>query len=250
MVQVGFHLYGTIIALAILAGFLVVKRRAKVYKIPSEEIENIYLLLIPSCVLGARVYHVLHWWPYYSQNSKEIIALWQGGLGIYGAIIAGLITLWVYSEIKKTSLLTLLDLLFPSVALTQAIGRLANFFNQEAFGPPTNLSWKVYISSENRPFFWQQYSYFHPLFLYESFFMLFGFSVLLFLGSKYREKKGLVTGVYLILYGTIRFLIEFGRFDTWQTSGIKIAQILSFLAIIAGVLFILRAKSEEKLPKP
>lgn len=235
------HFYGITIALAILASFLLAKKRAKLFKIPSEEVENIYLLLIPFCLFGARIYHIFHQWQYYSSNPKEIIVVWQGGLGIYGAIIGGIIALFIYSKVKGLSFLTIFDFLSPSIALTQAIGRLANFFNQEVFGPPTNLSWKVYISLENRPFFWQQYSYFHPLFLYESLFMLFGCLLLLFLGSKFPKREGLISGAYFILYGSVRFLTEFGRFDTWQISGFKLAQILSIFSVIGGTYLIRRS---------
>lgn len=235
------HFYGITIALAVLLGFLLAKKRARFFKIPSVEVENIYLLLIPFCLLGARIYHIFHQWQYYLNNPKEIIALWQGGLGIYGAIIAGIIVLFGYSKIRKFSFLTIFDFLSPSIALTQALGRLANFFNQEVFGPPTNLPWKVYISPENRPFFWQQYSYFQPLFFYESLFMFFGCLFLLLLGSKLPKKEGLISGAYFILYGSVRFLTEFGRFDTWQISGFKLAQILSIFSVIGGTYLIRRS---------
>jgi phosphatidylglycerol:prolipoprotein diacylglycerol transferase len=236
------HLYGTIMAFGVLVSFLIAQKRAKKFKIAAQEVESLYLLLIPVCVLGARLYHVLHWWHYYAQNPPEILALWQGGLGVYGAITAGIIGLFIFAKIKRLSIWTLLDFLFPQAALIQVIGRFANFFNQEAFGPPTNLPWKIYIASGNRPLFWQQDSYFHPLFLYESLFMLLGFFVLLALSQKYPQQRGLVTGAYLILYGSIRFLTEFGRFDTWQISGVKVAQVLSILSVLIGTSIVLRPK--------
>jgi len=234
--------YGAIIALGVLAGFLVAERQAKVFKISLKEVENVYLLLIPSCVLGARLYHVFHQWGYYSQLPKEILAIWQGGLGVFGALVAGLFALGLWAKIKRLSFLTLTDLLSPSVALTQAIGRLANFFNQEVFGPPTRLPWGVYIPLEKRPIFWQKYSSFHPLFLYESLFLFLSFFLLLFLASKFPQKKGLTTGAYFVLYGVIRFLTEFGRFDTWEISGFKVAQILSLLSVFAGIFLVVKTK--------
>jgi len=237
-----FHSYGIIIAFGVLAGFLLARKRSELYQISQQEIENVYLLLIPTCIFGARLYHLFHQWKYYSQNPKQIIAIWQGGLGIYGAIIIGLIALRVYTKIKKLCFLNLLDLLFPAVALTQAIGRWANFFNREAFGPPTNLPWKIYIPFENRPFSWREYAYFHPLFLYESLFMFLSFFLLLSLSNKFPKKRGLITDAYLVLYGSIRFLTEFGRLDTWQINGVKVAQVLSLLSISAGIFLLAKPK--------
>jgi len=242
-----FHLYGIIISLGILIGFFLTRKRAKLFKIPVNQVEDIYLFLIPTCLVGARAYHVLHQWSYYSRHLGEIIAIWQGGLGIYGAIIGGIIALYIYSRIKKQSFLAFFDLLAPSILLSQAIGRLGNFFNQEAFGPPTNLPWKIYISPEKRPVFWQNYDFFHPLFLYESLLILIGFFILLRFARP--ATKGLALGGYLVIYGNIRLLTEIGRIDTWQVSGLKVAQILSIFSIIGGTYLIRRlSKTTHVIP--
>src|SRR3990167_4879685 len=156
--------------------------------------------LVVSGLVGARLYHVLNEWSYYWAHPLRIFAVWNGGLAIHGALIAGLIFLWFYTKRQSTSYLPsdamhqalqagklpatsylfwLLDLLAPAVLLGQAIGRWGNYFNQELFGYPTSLPWSIPISLENRPLAFQTANYFHPTFLYESLWDLMGFVLLL-----------------------------------------------------------------------
>jgi len=240
---VNFYIYGGLMALGVLVGFLVARLRAKLYQVTNSTVESIFLILIPSSVLGARAYHVLHYKAYYFNHPGEIFLLWQGGLGVFGALIAGISALAIYAKIKHYSFWQLTDLLLPSAAILQAIGRIGNFFNQEAFGPPTDLPWKVYIDPSRRPSSWQNHTSFHPLFLYEFLAMLAVFLILLLLERK-GQKIGFASGVYFLLFGTIRFLTEFARFDTWQIQGVKVAQVLSLVAILLGLILLLRPKTK------
>jgi len=231
-----FHLYGFFMGLAITAGYFLVVKRAEKYHFPKEEITSLFLFIIPLGILGARIYHVADQWEYYVKRPIEILALWKGGLGIWGAIIGGIIGiyLFVFFLNKRTKLFysaaTILELIVPSLVLGQAIGRIGNFFNQEAFGPPTNLPWGVYIKMENRPDFWQGFSYFQPTFFYESLWMILGFGILIL----WERRKQNLCAFYLIWYGLGRFLLEFIRFGTARFLGINVAQTFSILGIILG----------------
>jgi len=236
------HLYGLTFALAVFGGFFLAQRRAKIYKIKKEEIENLFLVALPTGILFARLYHVLDYFPYYKQNPSEILAVWRGGLGILGGIFGGVLGVWLYTKVKKLNFLKICDLLVPSLALGQAIGRWGNFFNQEAFGPPTNLPWKIFISSENRPAIWSEFAYFHPLFLYESILNFLNFLILISVGEKLKQySPGKITALYFLNYGIIRFFTEFLRWDTAQIEGIKVAHILSLGFIFGGLFFLRRS---------
>jgi len=176
-----FHPYGLLISLGLLAGLAVAWWRKKVYGITQNDLENLFILTVPLGIIGARIYHVLDKWSYYSQNPGQIFAVWNGGLGIYGGVLGGLVGLGIFLRIKnfKLKILNLLDFLMPSLAIGQAIGRWGNFFNHEVFGPPTTLPWGWYIPANLRPEMWKNYSFFQPTFAYESLWVLIGFFILL-----------------------------------------------------------------------
>lgn len=199
------HLYGFIIGLAIIVGINYFSRNQKII---SKSKENVFLFwLLFFSIIGARLYHVVDYWSYYSQNTNQIYATWNGGLGIYGVLIAALIYITIYSQISKISFLSLLDSITPILPLCQAIGRIGNFFNHEI------------------PTWWFE----------ASLNILFYFLI----KSTYLKSYS-STSLYLIGYGSIRFFIEFFRHDTWQINGLKVAQIISLLFIFIG-LFILKS---------
>ena len=243
MIQVGpipLHLYGLTIAIALWIAFKLVKNRAALYGLDTSDVEDLFILMAPLVLIGARLYHVLDKWGYYSQNLGEIPALWHGGLGIFGALFGGFLGVIIFAKIKNLKPINFFDLLAPPVALAQSIGRLGNFANQEAFGPPTNLPWGVSIRSENRPEMWINYSKFHPTFFYESILLL-GISLILFYFERYKGRKnGQITALYCILYCTSRLTTEFYRFDTAVIGPLKTAQVLSILLIIIGFLIVRR----------
>jgi len=232
------YFYGIFISLGVLLGYLFARKRSPKFNTPKEFLDTLLLILLPSCILGARIYHILSWFSYYKIFPKEIFFLWQGGFGVYGAIIAGLIVIFFFAKFKKIPFLSVLDLLSPSVLIAQAIGRIGNFFNFEGFGPPTNLPWKIYIPPDKRPINFLDQSYFHPTFFYESILCLISLLVILYLESRIKHSPGFVVGLYLAFYGLIRFFLEFLRFDTWVVSGIKIAQVLSLIFIFVALVLI------------
>ncbi len=235
-----FHLYGLIIGLGVLAAYHLTQKRLRCLKIGSS-LDQLFLFLLPSSLIGARLYHVLDHWQYYSRDLLQIFSLASGGLAIYGAIIGGIIGLILFLYLKKqlSYLLLYFDLLAPGVLLAQAIGRWGNYVNQEAFGPPTTFPWGVYISLKNRPIQYQNSAFFQPLFLYESLWDLLGVYLILKFFSKPRS-HGLTFGFYLLWYGLGRFYLETFRFDTAVFSGFKVAQVLSFFAVAIGLVFVFK----------
>lgn len=235
---ISIKLYSICIFLAVLAGYLLARRRAVLYKITKEQIEKLLPYPITGGLIGARLYHVADEWHYYKDHIPEIFAIWQGGIAIYGCIIGGVFGIYLFTRRYRQPFLAYLDLLAPSALLGQAIGRWGNYFNQEAFGPPTSLPWKMYVEPPNRPDTWQLYEYFHPLFLYESLLNFIGLGVLLYLAQRYRSKCGFIFGAYLVMYGVIRLLVEQLRFDTAVVFGIRAAILLSVFFIVTGAFLV------------
>ncbi|NER04463.1 MAG: prolipoprotein diacylglyceryl transferase, partial [Okeania sp. SIO3C4] len=176
----------------------------------------------------------------YQQNPIDMIAIWKGGIAIHGAIIGGAIAALIFGRINKISFWQLADLVAPSLILGQAIGRWGNFFNSEAFGSPTDLPWKLYISPERRPPELVNFDYFHPTFLYESLwnFMVLGLLLFLFfrdLRGRYRLKVGTLFLVYMAAYSSGRIWIEGLRTDSLMLGPLRIAQFVSLAGILLGL---------------
>lgn len=237
------HSYGVIFAAAVLAGYLTLIRLAPKRGLDPKKVEDLFFLAMPVSILGARLYHVLDLWSYYQKHPAEILAVWRGGLGIYGGIIAGLIFGVVYSRLRRLALFSVLDVSAPALAIGQAIGRWGNFVNQEAFGPPTDLPWGVPIEPQYRPAVWKDQTRFHPFFLYESFLNLVNFLILVSL-LKRVKKRGVVAGVYFVNYGLIRYFLEFLRWDTWTVAGTRLAHLISLALIALGLGLILNRRQQ------
>lgn len=221
--------YGLLIATGIFSICLYCKLNCRKYRLSFPSVESALIWALIFALVGARLYHILSSFSYYSHSPLKIFFIWEGGLGIFGAILGGLAGIFLYSKLKHLNPLNLLNLIAPPLLLAQAIGRLGNYFNQEGFGPPTNLPWKVFIPSASRPPQFVAYSYFHPTFFYESLLCLLAFLIFVF----FIKKKNLGFTYYLLSYGIIRFLTEFWRWDTWTWNGLKIAQ---WLALGAGIV--------------
>lgn len=234
--------YGLMIALAIVSCLAVAKHLAQKKQLVTngDKIYDLALWLVLCGVIGARLYEVVFInWPYYQDNLWAIPQIWHGGLAIHGAVIAGLATLIVWCKINRTSFWQLVDVGAIVLPLGQAIGRWGNYFNQELFGGPTNLPWGILIAAKNRPVEFQNFSHFHPTFLYESLLNL-GLFIILFAVYRYRQiRSGTMLGLYLIGYGLIRFSTEFIRIDpTPIYFGLRLPQVVSLGLIGAGFLLI------------
>lgn len=238
-----FHFYGFFIALGLVFLYFYARKNCSLFGILPSNVDAIFLVIIFSSIIGARIYHVLSWWYYYRLFPKEIFFVWQGGLGIFGAIAGSTVGVFLYSIFKKRNYLNILCLFSPPLLLTQAIGRIGNYFNIEAFGPPTNLPWGVFVPLNTRPIGFLDKEFFHPTFFYEAILCAVAFFVFLFVRKKI--KKVFYFSYYLVTYGTIRIFTEFFRFDTWTVMGFKIAYVLSLIMIITGVLIVVRLRNEN-----
>lgn len=244
--------YGILISVGILTALLVAENLAVSKKYDVNQLWRSSLWVIIGGVVGARIYHVFDYWSYYSQDPLNILFVYKGGLGIFGALVGGIFSMWVYFKIIRQPMLKWLDLAAIVMPLGQAIGRLGNFFNHELYGLPTRLPWGLYVPLEYRPDTFRYNDTFHPLFIYESILNVLLFFMLLLLykgnnmfgirrflsftsGSKSRTAtlpEGVFIATYLVGYGLIRFSLEFLRVETWKINGINVAQMLSLIIII------------------
>ena len=255
----GIYWYGIILALGFLAGLLLCMRQAPRYGLTEDNVLDLVLWAVPCCVLGSRIYYVIFYLDLYRTASGgldwgRIIAIWDGGLAIYGTIIAGTLVAFFYTRHKKIKFGALSDLCVMGLLLGQVIGRWANFINREAFGGLTDLPWRMrlWVSS-------YQSIDVHPTFFYESLWNLIGLLLIFFIIAKGRRFDGENTWFYFLWYGLGRAWIEGMRTDSlylfdWTFFGepIRVSQALSILlaALSAFMLFYnikIRKRSPEDL---
>lgn len=238
--RVAFHIfgwplywYGIIIACAVLACILLAVRNVKKVNLSPDTLYDYLIWAIPLSIVGARLYYVLSSWETYRSHPASILYIWEGGLAIYGAIIAAVITLLVFCRCKKVPAYDLMDACCISLILGQAIGRWGNFINQEAFGAATTLPWRMRILDEAG-----RLVEVHPTFLYESLWNLIGFALLLYVFNRQRKFPGLVFWLYVLWYGMGRFFIEGLRTDSLMMGNIRLSQLVAALSAIAAVVML------------
>ena len=254
--------YGVLMALGILIGVWLTLREGKRKKLTEDDILDMCLVIIPSGVVGARLYYVIFEWASYASNPIRALYIWEGGLAIYGAVIGGLIGMFIYSRVKKIRFLKLADCIAPGLVLAQAIGRWGNFFNQEAFGLPINngeLMWfpcAVYIEGYHT-FNGQPCSnpYHMATFFYESVWCLIVFIILWSCRRKFKHDGDAILS-YAALYGLERMFVERLRGDSLYiikpggaiAAGIRVSEMLSFILVVAiAAFFLIRHFKEKKL---
>ena len=233
--------YGIILTLGIIAGVLYAMWRARYEQIPSEDVMDFAIFVVILAIIGARLYYVLTTlkdasgnWNYHS--FLDVIAIWEGGIAIYGSIIGGALGVVLVSRYKKydkTKLLKVCDMVAPGVMLGQIIGRWGNFINGEAHGVETSENFFLRMglmgaADGARPTIM---TYFHPTFLYESVWNLIGF-VLINLFYKKKKFDGQVLLMYLAWYGLGRMFIEGLRTDSLYIGVFRISQVVGFLCFV------------------
>ena len=265
LVDLGFisiRWYGLLIALSVYIGIFVSKRMAKSRGIDPEYINEILPSLIIFSLVGARAYYVIFEWGKYSgsyfftsinvlNNSIPIpsfLAIWEGGIAIHGGLIGAFISAFLFCKSKNINLKSFIDVLIPSIVLGQSIGRWGNFFNNEAFGLPTNLPWKLLIPYVDRPQIFEEEQFFHPTFLYESLWNFLIFILLIIIFNKQKKtnfiRPGFISCLYLISYSFGRFWIEslrtdplcFGGLPPFCRGGIRMAQFISIFLFSSGLI--------------
>lgn len=247
------HWYGLFLVLGMAAGITVAWRLSHWHQLEPEQILDLSLWLIIGGILGARIYEIFLEAPYYFQHPLAMFKFWEGGLAIHGAIIGGFLALYLFAKKHHLSVLTLIALIVPGLALGQAIGRWGNWFNQELFGLPTSLPWGIPISSINRPLAYATYDFFHPTFLYESVGCLIIFVTLLTLSYYWRQQLNqrrlvIIAASYLLGYAVLRFSLELIKIDpTPMLWGLRWPQWASIILALISLIWLLKSFKKKSL---
>ena len=240
------YLYGILIALGFVLAITVCARIAPKFGISADSFYDLAIWMIPMTILGARLYFVVFRWDYYAAHPAEIFAVWEGGLAIYGGIIAGFLTCWVFCRVKKISFPAMLDVLSFGILIGQILGRWGNFFNREAFGAETDIFCRMGLISPDGSVI-----YVHPTFLYESLWNLAGLIFLtLFVKMGKRRYDGHCILIYFFWYGLGRAWIEGLRTDSLYIggTGIRVSQALSLVLVFASGALLLYMRSQPFSP--
>ncbi|WP_162012756.1 prolipoprotein diacylglyceryl transferase [Streptococcus sp. S784/96/1] len=241
------HWYALIIMTGVALAVYLASKEGPRKKITADDVTDFILVAFPLAILGARLYYVIFEWSYYSKHLNEILAIWNGGLAIYGGLITGAIVLFIFSYYRMIKPIDFLDVAAPGVMIAQSIGRWGNFVNQEAYGKavqhldylPSFIKKQMYIDG----------SYRTPTFLYESLWNLLGFLIIMVLRRRPNFlKQGEVTAFYLIWYGCGRFVIEGMRTDSLMLMGLRVSQWLSAILVVLGIIFVIVRRRKASIP--
>ncbi len=242
---IAIHWYGVMYALGLAAAYLVIEREARRRGLDTSVLINGVIIVAAAALVGGRLYHVIDQWALYRDNLAAIVLPPYSGLGVYGGILTGFIAAILYTRWKRQPFLTWADCAAPGLLVMQAVARWGNFFNQELYGPPTDLPWGIPIDCANRT---PTYlcpplgttaidAHFQPLFLYESISGAVGAIVLLYVARRVRWlRPGDIVLLFFVWYGTTRFLLEPLRSNNWTFFGIPTASIISAATVIGALL--------------
>ncbi len=251
---IAFHLgplpvywYGIAYALGLFVSFTVLVRQARQFGQDPDLVGNGLIVIAVAALIGGRLYHVIDQWALYKDDLASIILPPYSGLGVYGGLITGVIAFIVLVRYHRIPAWTWADIVAPALFTMQAVGRWGNFFNQELYGPPTNLPWGIAIDCAHRvaaypcSTFAEATTAFQPLFLYESLSGLVGAGVLIWLSRRrpYPLRPGDQILIFFIWYAVVRFLLENLRTGNWFVAGIATAQIMSILFGLVAFLLLL-----------
>lgn len=241
--------YGVLIAIGVAVAWQVTERRFVSRDGDAEVLSRILGRVVIFGFLGARLAYVSTHLSRFEDEWWKVLAIWEGGLALYGGLTAGAITLYVYSRRWNADIPDLLDSVAPAVPFAQSIGRWGNYFNQELFGTPTDLPWGLEIDPAHRPVAYPDAETFHPTFLYESLWNLgLGF-LIIWLGRRYPQLRGRLIGVYFLGYGLIRFLMELIRTDTtFRFLGLSRNGWVSIGAMLLGATILLWRRERSNNP--
>lgn len=241
------YYYSLCILLGVIVAYILITREGKKQGLPKEFISDLIFYTLIIGILGARVYYCVFNLDYYLANPSEILKIYNGGLAIHGGVIAGLIFVYFYTKKKNVSFIKILDIVAPAVIIAQSFGRWGNFFNQEAHGGITtyqNLK-NMHIPEFIINGMHIEDKYYYPTFFFESIWCLIGFIILMITRKNKNLRKGFQIGFYFIWYGIGRFFIETLRTDSLMFFGLKIAQIVSLIGIIIGIIIIVTNRNKK-----
>ena len=242
--------YSIMILLGVIFGSLICYFELKRLHIDKEYFFNMIFYAIIFALVGARLYYVIFNLDYYLNNILEIFAVWNGGLAIHGGIIGGTLTIIFYNKKhnkNKNEILKYLDISSMGILAGQIIGRWGNFFNSEAHGGITTYK---FLKSLHLPSFiikGMQIDgvYYHPTFLYESIFNLIGLIIILIIRKNKKIKNGMLLSLYLIWYSIVRFFIESMRTDSLMFLNLKMAEVISVILLIGGIIMFIYSKKND-----
>lgn len=229
--------YGLLIGIGFLLAALIAYYRAPKYNIDPDFILTLTICIIPSAIIGARLYYVIFSWDNFSDDLLKIFDIRSGGLAIHGGLILCFIVGYFVCKHYKVKFLEAADLAAPVIPLAQAIGRWGNFFNEEAHGGPTDLPWAQIIGGTG----------YHPTFLYESIWCFLLFIFLMYLSENKRKFRGQIICLYGILYSVERFFVEGLRTDSLMIGPLRQAQVLSLSLIIACIIIYIILQKRSKI---
>jgi phosphatidylglycerol:prolipoprotein diacylglycerol transferase len=238
----GFYGVGYVVAIAVM--LLVSRAEARRKGLDPELVTNAIVIVGLFALVGARLYHVLGEWDLYASDPLKIVLPPYSGLGLYGGVIGALVGIWVYLRGKPIPLGRALDVVVPGTLLAQGIARWGNFFNQELYGPPTELAWGITIDCAHRlpQYPCSAYPYestgFHPLFFYESLLTLSGGLIALVLARRLSSRllDGDLASFWMIWYGSVRLVLEsFREGWNWTVAGVPTAMLVGVVLITAGI---------------
>ena len=227
------YFYGVLIALGFMLAILFCSRKSKDFGIKADDFYDLMIWLIPVSILGARAYYVLFRLGDYLSRPLSVFAVWEGGLAIYGGVIAGILTVILVCRHKKIPFTAMLDLVIPGLLIGHILGRWGNFMNREAFGAETEIFCRMGLTAPDGTTI-----YVHPTFLYESLWNLAGLIFLLVFDKKGKRKyDGQNTLIYFLWYGLGRAWIEGLRTDSLYigSTGIRVSQALSIVLCLAAL---------------
>jgi phosphatidylglycerol:prolipoprotein diacylglycerol transferase len=252
-ITLGWYGVGFVIAAAVMV--LVSQSEARRKGIDPSLVTNAIIVVAIFALIGARLYHVVDEWQFYANEPLKAVLPPYAGLGLYGGIIGAAVGIWVFLRGKTIPLSRALDVVVPGTLFAQGIARWGNFFNQELYGPPTDLPWGIAIDCAHRI---DRYSCsdlyphldsvlgttgFHPLFFYESVLTITGGIIALVLARRFgdRLRDGDLVSFWMIWYGSVRLLLEFFRDGwNWTILGIPTAMLIGVVMIVVGIALVLR----------
>lgn len=241
--------YSVLIVSAIVIGLSLCGHEQKRLKLPADLAIDLALCLIPSAIVGARLYYVAFSWDVFAADLLRILRIWEGGLAIYGGILGGAIALLLFCAVRHMPLLQLADVLVPALALGQGIGRWGNYFNMEAYGRLiTNPQWQFFPAAVLIPVD-SGYEWHMATFFYESCVDVLIFLVLWFGVRKRKRWNGQLLAVYMLMYGIGRAVIEGLRMDSLYSGSIRISQIVSIMLAAVGLIWLLIGTFARKNPQ-
>ncbi len=235
--------YALCIIAGIIVALIIATRRWQARGGTADSMELIVVVGVPFGIVGARLYHVITDYQLYfgpGRQPLDALKIWQGGLGVWGAIAFGVLGGYLVARRRKIAFPAVLDAIAPAILVAQAIGRLGNWFNQELFGRPTTLPWGLEIAQQYRPAAYGQFATFHPTFLYEMLWCLAAAVLLVWLDRRFRLGHGKVFALYVMLYCAGRFWIEALRIDTVnEVGGFRLNNYTALIGFVVALVWLI-----------